>query len=437
VLVESFIRDTPQIGRRLLFYLQSQRWSRRRLHSFQDRMLRRLVLYAYHSVPYYRRMFDENRINPWRFRGRQDLNSLPLLSKADLRRYIAESPLVNLTGQPAHWEQTSGSTGTPLRFLLSPESKINDIAAILRSYLWAGYFPGRKVFSAKDYFAGWTNRYSMLGRSLDFDINQLSAVNAKRIWPLINRLRPRFFHGYPFSLMMLAVFAEQAGLNFHKPEVIISISESLSATLRESLTELYDGARIFNVYSMAENCALASDCEQGVMHLAEDFAYHEILRPDGTVAESGSGEIIATGFYNLAMPLLRYRTSDLAEVLPFSEMCACGRNFRIVKQIQGRVEDFIRTPEGKTVNLLERPMNRAQGVLLSQYVQDRLDHIYVNIVPAPDFAEASLGAVERELKERLGSAMKIDFRLVEKLESRSDNSAKVPFLLSKIGNSLY
>ena len=403
---------------------------------YQDRMLCRLILNAYYTVPYYRRLFDKHGVDPWKFRGRCDMVRIPLLSKADLRNFITDVP-VKLGGRHGStWAQTSGSTGTPLRLLLSRESRINDIAAILRSYMWAGYVPGKKVFSAKDYFAGWVYRYSMMGRSFDFDVNQLSADNATRLWPLLNRHQPRFFHGYPFALMMLAVFAQEAGLKFHRPQVIIAISESLTATLRDALSSLY-GARIFNVYSMVENCVLASDCNQGSMHLAEDFAYHEILRDDGTLAEQGCGEIVATGFYNLAMPLIRYRTSDLAEILPYSESCACRRPFRVVKSIQGRVEDFIRTPAGKTVNLLERPMNKAQGVLFSQYVQDRADHIYVNVVPAADFVKSSLVAVKQELQERLGPDMKIDFKVVKELERRSLKSPKIPFLLSKIGNTLY
>ncbi len=438
MLIDVPARYWPRVVTRLIFYRRAQWWSPDRLGRWQDDRLRLLVRHAGAHVPYYRALFREIGLDPAAFRGRLDLPLIPPLDKETVRTRSAEFVADNAAAFHATEARTSGSTGTPLRFLLSADCRVSDAAATLRGYSWAGFRPGMKVLTMRSFMRDWESSYAMAGRSLNGSTIRLSGESAPRYWAKINRLKPAFFHGYPFALIMLAHYGRAAGVAGHAPHTIIAFGESLPPDLRRRLSEAYGGARVFDFYSMTENAVLIAECPRGGLHMCDDYACHEIAAPDGTPIASGTGEILGTSYSNYAMPLIRYRTRDFAR-LPGGPAapCPCGRTFRTVAAIDGRTEDFIRTPDGRSINLFEEPISAAGGIAASQYVQDAPDSMYVNIVCGPDFDPACLPGVERELRRRVGDAMRIEFRTVAELERRPGDSGKTPFLISRIGNSVY
>jgi len=437
MLIGPALRLAPAIAARTAFYLRSQRWSVPELARYQDRMLRRLIRHAAAHVPYYRNLFRAIGLDPATFRGRADLHRIPLLDKETLRTRPDEFAADNAAAfHPVAWK-TSGSTGTPLRFLLSAASRINDAAVTLRAYQWAGFLPGMKILTVKGFLRDWETRYSMAGRSLNFDSVQMSPESAARLWRRVNRMKPAFFHGYPLSLILLSKLAREAGIAYHRPQTIICFGESLTDTIRGQLRAAYGNVQIFDFYGMTENAALITECGYGTRHVVDDYVYHEFVGDGNRVITEGKGEIVGTGYYNYAMPMIRYRTRDYVRLKPVPWGCVCGRPFRTVETIEGRKEDYICTPDGRTVNLVEGAVGDGVGIVTSQYVQDLPDHMYVNIVPGPDFQPESLKDVEKGLRARVGPAIRIDFRVVNELERRPGESGKTPFLISKIGSALY
>jgi phenylacetate-CoA ligase len=430
------LRLVPRLIGSLAFYWRSQHWNRARLERHADEQLRRFVRHAGSNVPYYRELFREIGLAPESFRGRSDLARIPLLDKETLRQRSMEFLADNIGRLDPAWERTSGSTGTPLRVLRSAGSRVENAAATLRSYAWAGFFPGVKVFTLRWYRQGWLFRYTMGGRSLNAESTALDRATAEMLWERINRLRPGVFHGQPFSLLMLANYARSSGIAYHCPRSIITFGESLPASQRRRLAEAYRGARVFDYYGMTEGAALITACPEGRLHVLDDYAWHEFVDERGNPVEEGRGEIVGTGFSNDAMPLIRYRTRDFATLAPAGARCPCGRSLRIVEEIEGRADDFIVTPDGRALKDIEAPMDFGVGIAASQYVQDAPDHLYVNVLPGPDYVPSSLIEVEERLRKHLGPAMRLEFRIVDQLERRAGGSAKTPFMISRIGNTV-
>jgi phenylacetate-CoA ligase len=77
------------------------------------------------------------------------------------------------------------------------------------------------------------------------------------------------------------------------------------------------------------------------MHLWEDAYIVEIIDPTtGRNVEDGQeGEVVLTNLIRRAMPILRYRTRDLAFLHP--EPCECGRTHRRLSRILGRTDDML------------------------------------------------------------------------------------------------
>jgi len=430
--ISTILDILPRIAGRYLFYLGSQRWSRKQLEAYQDRKLRKLILHAGRQVPYYRNLFEEIGLQPEGFRGRADMHRIPLLDKEIFRRRAEEFIADNAKKFRPKWSQTSGSTGTPIKFMLSDDSRANDAAAIIRAYQWAGYYPGKRIFSVRGLpEESWEFKYNLLGTSLNFDSIKLTKESAIRVLEEIKKLRPRVYSGYPFSLIMLSRIAHDEKIEIPPGRYVIVTGETTTENNRKVLEDAY-GGKVFDVYGMTENAIMITECEYGNKHVIDDFAYHEFVDDNGNILETeGRGEIVGTSYYNYAMPLIRYKTRDNVTLKPHGEVCKCRRNFRMVQQIEGRKDDFIKTPEGRLLRMIHLALTLGKGIVVSQYVQDAPDHMYINIVPGPDFEKDSLKEVEKALRLRVGNSIRIDFKIVSELEKT--RLGKTPFIISKIG----
>jgi len=397
-------------------------------------MLRKLIAHAGRNVPYYRELFSEIGLDTQTFRGRADMDRIPPLDKETVRTHLDHFVAENSRKFSPEWFSTSGSTGTPLRLLLSADACANDAAATLFVFKQAGYPPFAKAFASRGIpGAQWECRRSAVRNCLTFNSIQMTRESAVRALRRLGSLRPRVYLGNPFSLMMLGRIARDEGMAIPPGETVVVFGDTLSEKARPVLESVF-GARACIYYSVVEKSVLISECAQGVKHVIEDFAYHEFLDESGNLLEGeGKGEIVGTSFYNYAMPLIRYKTRDMAAVAAPVKDCPCGRQSRAVDRIEGRQDDYIRTPEGRFVSLVEDPLFQAKGVVGSQIVQDATDHVYVNILPGGDFEKDSLRVVEKELRVRVGEMIKIDFHIVDSLEETA--GGKTRFILSKIGHT--
>ena len=355
------------------------------------------------------------------------MHKIPTLDKEIVRTRQKELIADNAKKFSITWDSTSGSTGTPLHFVLDDAVQANKIAALLRSYSWAGYKLGKKTFSLQSYYFKDHNfKFNRFYNILRFDSNKLKKDSALKVIKEINRIKPKFFMGFPFDILMLSSFAEDEGIVIHSPQSIVTYGETLSKKKREFIEKAYR-CKVFDFFSLHECAAMISECEHGSMHLIEDFVYHEILYKDGV------GRLVGTSLYNYAMPLIRYETKDNISLSEKQETCSCGRHFRIVKEIIGKQCDYIETPDGRFLgSVMSHSIDNAKGVICSQCIQNAIDRIDINIVVDKTYNEDSKIALEKGLRKRLGNEIKINFKVVPQLEK--SKSGKTLFIISKIGN---
>lgn len=414
--------------RQYLFYQRSQWWSLERLQAYRDEQLRRIMRHAAEHVPYYRELFKNIGLDPLRFRGREDMHRIPLLDKETVRTRQQELIADNAWNFGIAWESTSGSTGTPLQIIVDRGARANKLAALLRSYQWAGYRFGKRTFSLQSYYLEDDFKYKRLFRTLRFDSNHLKKESALRVLGLLEKFKPQFVMGFPFDLLMLSRFAAEAGRELSVPDSMITYGETLSSHKKQSLESAYR-CRVFDYYSQHECVSMIAECERHSLHLVDDFAYHEVVNEQ----DGGRGELVGTGLYNYAMPLIRYCTRDDIVLNRTMKFCPCGRPFPIVEEIIGKQCDYIETPDGRLLGaVMSHSMDQARGVKISQCVQDARDHICINLVVDDSYNEDSQQAMETDLRKRLGHEMTIDIRIVPQLEKRP--GGKTPFILSKIGH---
>ena len=168
-------------------------------------------------------------------------------------------------------------------------------------------------------------------------------------WDTIKRLKPDTIMCVPSFILHLIDYAEQHGINYRESSIrrIIGIGEGLREQdfslnlLGRRIKEKWD-VELFATYSSTEMGATFSECPYGQGgHVHPELIIVEIIGEDGLPVPDGEvGEIVVTTLGVEAMPLLRFRTGDMAAKI--TEPCRCGRNSFRLTPIVGRKHNMVK-----------------------------------------------------------------------------------------------
>ncbi|MBO0774269.1 MAG: phenylacetate--CoA ligase, partial [Actinobacteria bacterium] len=121
-------------------------------------------------------------------------------------------------------------------------------------------------------------------------------------------------------------------------------AEPWSGEFRARIEDLL-GLRALDVYGLSEviGPGVACECLEAAdgLHVNEDHFLAEAVDPaTGTPVPDGTpGELVFSSLTRQALPLLRYRTGDIASLR--REDCPCGRTLVKMSKITGRKDDML------------------------------------------------------------------------------------------------
>lgn len=385
----------------------------------QDRRVGETVRWAAESVPYYRSLFRREGIDPARVRGVDDLAKIPCIDKETVRLRGHELLSEGFSNRILIPGRSSGTTGTALRLVHTREALGWEYAVIWRQRGWFGFLLGDR-FAAfggqpvvpfeQDEPPFWRNDLAR-GRVLF----SLYHMKPEFLPHYADELRQRgylFWQGYPSSIALVSEYLLENGIELRTaaPGAVFTSSETLLDFHRDRIVQA-TRSPVADRYGNAELCVSAVQCPEGRYHVDTEFCALEI-----EAHEEGPdwvrGEVIATGFANRGMPLIRYRTGDVA-TLRKSEICPCGRNRPILSELDGRIEDYVVTPDGRRIGRMDHVFKDALMVKEAQIVQSAPDAILVRVAPRPGYGPDAQARIEREFRARLGRELAIRFELVE------------------------
>ena len=317
-------------ARRLGLSLPLERTS---LEAAQMASLRRTVEHACAKSPWYRERLDG--FDPASLRTSSDLSRLPLLTSAELAAHgsrlvcVSQSEVVRIITL-----QTSGSTGSPKRLHFTHD----DLAATVDFFLHGMLSlisPLDKVLALLPF-----TQPDSTGALLLKALGQ-GGVRCAGFWPpadwenLVEQIRSEGYScvvGLPQHLLALA-YALPHGL----VRSMLLCSDYAPPMLRTRIEEVC-GCETFLHYGTTET-GLGGGVECGAhdgCHLRESELLVEIVHPHTgqTLPEGERGEVVVTTLGRQAMPLLRYRTGDLATLI--TQPCVCGGVTARLCVIQGR-----------------------------------------------------------------------------------------------------
>lgn len=376
----------------------------------QRRQLREL-LRAAAQVPYYRSLG----IGP-----DDELAKLPILRKDTVRARFNDFLNPRHPRRGVFEDHTSGSTGAPLRFLLTAEQKAYEMAFAIRFWRWAGYRTGDRIAAFRSYIPATPRdplwKLDRRQQTLFFSVYDMTPAHLRRYVTEFNRYRPRFVRGYPTSIFAFAQFAAAEGLPVHSPHAVLTSSETLSPEMRAVIEKTLQ-CPVFDWWGTNERVVTACQCEQrGAYHVNAEGGILELVP-----VAPGLCRMIGTGLINHAMPLIRYDLGDLA--LPAAAPCPCGRGLPVIGGILGRSDDLIVTGDGKFIPPVRfyTLFETCDQIRRFQVVQTAPDAVTVRLVPARELT--NLTGLRQKLQRFLGENVAIEFTIVDEIQP--DPSGKV------------
>jgi len=420
------------------FLEKSQWFSEEELKEYQNKRLKEIIEHCYENVPYYQNLFHQLRLKPDDFEDTEDLKKLPLLTKEIIRKNFQSLTARNSKKFKPSLYKTSGTTGEPFEFYLDKPIHILEFCYYWRYWSWAGYRLGDPfVDFTLDYFVHGKiksiYKYMPLTKNLIFNPTQVSFKNLDRFASLIKKYKPLFLKGIPSIITTFALLLEKAGYTDISFKAVFTAAEKVLENQKQIIERVFN-SRIFDSYGHMESAVAASQCQHGSYHINSEYGIFSIEEKEQMRDHRGNkvGEIIGTSLHNLAMPFLRYQTGDLAADNFSGRKCPCGRGLPLVKEIIGRSDCVIITPDDRFVSShIVMPMNYIEGIQCFQIIQESKKNFIIKITRRDDISEEFIK--ERLLfyyKEILGTDINLTIRFVPL--DHWDKTSKHSFLISKL-----
>lgn len=359
-------------------------WSEEQILAYRDQRLSKYMEHCADTMPFYRKCFAENGIDARDIRTLSDLQKLPILDrqvvKENADQFLSEAiPKEHLVAYA-----TSGTSGNRLQFYTT-HAALDEYWAVVWRFrrlhgiqmdTWSGYFSGAtdakvvvKLSQKKRPF--W--RYNYPAKQIRFSGFHMTEENLDDYLDELERKQITYLQGYPSWLSLLAAHMIESGKTLPQIKWVVTNSESLLEHQVELMERAF-GVTPIQRYGMAEAIAGISQCLYGNFHVDEDLAAVEFVpNPEGF-----GHKVIGTSFTNPAFGFIRY---DIQDIVTLSDdVCPCGRWGRLVKEIDGRKEDYIVLRNGKPVSRLSRIFKGSDHIREAQIWQKEDGFIHLRVV---------------------------------------------------------
>jgi phenylacetate-CoA ligase len=406
------------------FLRKSEFWNKEKLENYQLEQLKNLVNHSYENVPYYKKTFVKICLKPNQIKNLDDIKKIPFLTKEILKENLNDLKAKNFPDYKFAYLTSGGSSGIPVglyeeinvsyvkemayfkMILARGNCKLTDKVVLLRG----------DIFPISNNEKFW--KYSMLGRSLIFSSYHLTENNFPIYIEKIRKFKPGYMITYPSSIILLAGYMKRNNIeHFKSLKTIICIAETLYEWQKELLENIFK-CRILNTYGLSEQAANACSCEKSdYLHFFPQYGIVELVDKNGkTIEKDGeTGEIVATGFKNYIFPFIRYKTGDLGVYK--IEKCICGRNYPLMKRIEGRTQEYIVRKDDKliSISMLNFHSDIFDNVQQFQFFQEEKGKIILKIIKRPTYTDKDTNHIIEELGKKIGKDVEITIEFVDEI----------------------
>ena len=342
----------------------------------------------------------------------EDFLRLPFSEKGDLRDAYPLGLMTAPEDKIVRIHSSSGTTGKPVIIPYTAKD-VEDWAIMFeRCYRMAGLTdmdriqitPGYGLWTAGIGFQAGAERLGSM-------VIPMGPGNTEKQLTMMQDMMSTVLCSTSSYALLLAEEIEKRGIkkNICLRKGIIG-SERWGDKMRAYISEKL-GIELYDIYGLTEiyGPGIGINCEHNTgMHYWDDYLYLEIVDPVSgqPVPDGEMGEIVITTLVKEGAPLIRYRTHDLARIIPGE--CPCGSRFPRLGTIMGRTDDMMKI---KGVNVFPAQIEEILKEFpeLSSEYQIRISHlegkdtmrIYVETNGTVDFLKLA-SEIATTVKNRIG-----------------------------------
>ncbi len=394
----SKIRYDKNFQKRVDKYLNRESWNIREWINYQDDKLEILLEESRKYVPFYRNYWSHHMDSFLK------LENWPIISK----KTIMENPLLFIDDRyrnnRLYKDHTSGTTGSPLDIYLDYDSVREQYAffyarvkfkyGIKFNDKWAIIGSQRVTRAGKNKAPFWV--YNFFSSQIYFSSLHIAEWSYADYFKAMQSFQPRYLISYTSSIYELAKFFhnEQWSFTF---KAIITNAEPLFDYQRKLLEKVFR-CPIIETYGQAELVCFANTFPDGTMRESPDMGITEIIKDNDN---DKYGKLIATGFINKAMPLIRYDTDDL--ISKKSTFKKNNTGLPLFNKILGRSDDIISTSDGRKIVQIDGIFSDGIDIISGQIIQNTLTDFTIKVVPGKNWNDECRVQLKKNFLERINS----------------------------------
>jgi phenylacetate-CoA ligase len=330
-----------------LFNSKMETMSRKKIQELQLERLQKTVHLVYESVPYYKKKFKELHVKPEDIKTLADIRKLPFTTKDDLRQNAPFGMLATSLENCVELHASSGTTGVPVTVCYT-RGDLDVWSEVMARCLSMSGLTKKDILQNPIPYGTFTGAFGF-----HYGAQKIGALvipsgkgQSERQIKLMKYYGTTFLSGVASYVMRLGQVSMEMGIDPKHLKVRNGLfgAEMFTPGLKKRIMETWD-MDVHDIYGLTEMCGpgVSTDCDQhDGLHLWEDHFLVECvdpltLEPVGVEEE---GEIVLTTITKEGIPLLRYRTRDIA-ILYDQEICSCGRSHVRHSMIKGRSDDMV------------------------------------------------------------------------------------------------
>jgi len=424
----------PHYTEWLDFLAAGENWSRGRIEEHQLAKLREMASYLEANTQGYRELWAAHGLSAADIRSLADLDKFPCVAKEDIRdnlnRYTVQIPGMN-------YMTTGGSTGLPFGFYWTPQAFARELASKAHQYRRIGWKEGDRQLVLRGIHLDSPDRTLFFP---EFNELRCSSYHLTPEWMESYRLkaldfRPEWLRCYPSSGFIFSRFIRETGREFPQLKGLLCASENLYDYQKRHMAETF-GCRVFSHYGHYELSVIAGFCEKNDMyHVLPQYGYAQLLdKNDKPVTAPGEiGEIVATSFIMTATGFFRYRTRDFAVYQ--GECCPdCGRPYQLWSGIEGRLQDFFVTRDGRYISIAAINMHDDifDELAQFQFYQETPGIVHLRYIPKQNFDAGAERKIRERLLTKFDDSMELVFEMTSEEGINRTARGKSLYLVQKI-----
>lgn len=362
-----------------------------------------------------------------------ELQQFPILKKEDLRKNIGD--LFTVPKSKAIVSKTGGTTGKSLEVLFTNNNMQERFAMLDDFRNRFGYQLGKKTawFSGKNLLTDKDIKKNRFWKT-DFlyKVRYYSTFHIKEaylkyyIQDLI-KFQPEYLVGFPSSILEIAKYGVKNNIDF-PPNIVKAIfptAETLTGEMYEVI-EVFFKTKMYNQYASSEGAPFIFECVTGNLHLELQSGVFEVL--DENNNPSQSGKLVVTSFTTEGTPLIRYDIGDSITLEDKTKTCSCGNHNPLVKEILGRIDDYIYSPENGKINLgnVSNTLKDTKGIVKFQAIQDELQKLVIKIIiDEQEFTSNIEKTFLQNWRDRVGEQMLIELQYVNDIPTEKSGKFRM------------